>query len=130
MWIIGCDLHTREQQIAALDTTTGTLVERRVEHAGDAVRRFYAALPRPARVGIGASGTGQGFEKLLAELGRELWVGDAAEIRASVVRQQRTDVHPVKAWRRLGDSFETAVAVSHTIRGRWHRSLFSALPAP
>jgi len=28
---------------------------------------------------------------MLAELGHELWVGDAARIRASVVRQQKTD---------------------------------------
>jgi transposase len=28
---------------------------------------------------------------LLTELGHELWVGDAAQIRASYVRQQKTD---------------------------------------
>jgi hypothetical protein len=32
MMIIGCDLHTRYQQIAMLDTDTGELVERRLEH--------------------------------------------------------------------------------------------------
>jgi len=31
------------------------------------------------------------FERLLAELGDELWVGDAARIRALAVRQQKTD---------------------------------------
>jgi transposase len=31
------------------------------------------------------------FERLLQELGMELWVGDAAKIRASVVRKQKTD---------------------------------------
>src|ERR1700741_1981643 len=31
------------------------------------------------------------FERLLAELGFERWLGDAAKIRASVVRQQKTD---------------------------------------
>ena len=31
------------------------------------------------------------FERLLAELGVELWLGDAAKIRASVVRKQNTD---------------------------------------
>jgi len=31
------------------------------------------------------------FERLLAELGMELWLGDAAKIRASVVRKQKTD---------------------------------------
>ena len=32
MFIIGCDFHTRFQQIAMLDTQTGELVERRLEH--------------------------------------------------------------------------------------------------
>ena len=31
------------------------------------------------------------FERLLAGLGFELWLGEAAKIRASVVRQQKTD---------------------------------------
>jgi len=31
------------------------------------------------------------FERLLAELGHELWIGDAAKIRASEVRKQKTD---------------------------------------
>ena len=30
--IIGCDFHTRYQQIAMLDTETGELVERRLMH--------------------------------------------------------------------------------------------------
>ena len=28
-----------------------------------------------------------------AELGRVLWIGDAAQIRASMVRKQKTDAH-------------------------------------
>ena len=52
MWIIGCDLHTRYQHVAALNTETGELVERRLEHAGEVVRAFYAARPTPAIVGI------------------------------------------------------------------------------
>jgi hypothetical protein len=44
-------------------------------------------------VGIEATGHSQWFGQLLAQCGRELWVGDAAEIRASVVRQQKTDTH-------------------------------------
>lgn len=91
MWIIGCDLHTRYQQVAALNTETGEVVERRLEHQGDQVRQFYASLLRPARVGMEATGTSQWFERLLAELGHELWVGHATAIRAAAVRQQKTD---------------------------------------
>jgi len=32
MLIVGCDFHTRFQQIAMVDTTTGEIVERRLEH--------------------------------------------------------------------------------------------------
>ena len=42
-------------------------------------------------VGIEATFPALWFERLLAELGHELWVGDAARIRASEVRYQKTD---------------------------------------
>jgi hypothetical protein len=42
-------------------------------------------------VGIEATGPIQWFQRLLAELGQELWIGDSAQIRASAVRQQKTD---------------------------------------
>jgi hypothetical protein len=39
MMIIGCDFHTRYQQIAMLDDATGELTERRLEHEnGEATR--------------------------------------------------------------------------------------------
>jgi hypothetical protein len=44
MMIIGCDLHTRYQQIAMVDTETGELVERRLEHESGEARTFYAGL--------------------------------------------------------------------------------------
>jgi len=91
MIIIGCDFHTRYQEMAWLDTATGEIHERRLEHAGDEVRKFYAALPGAVRVGIEATGYSQWFERLLHELGHEFWIGDAAAIRASVVRKQKTD---------------------------------------
>lgn len=91
MLIIGCDLHTRNQQVAMLDTETGELVERRLEHENGEARAFYASVPSPARVGIEATAPARWFERLLGECGHELWVGDAARIRASEVRQQKTD---------------------------------------
>jgi len=91
MMIIGCDLHTRYQQIAMVDTETGELVERRLEHESGEARAFYAGLKGAVRVGIEATGHTAWFEALLAELGYELWMGDAAKIRAAVVRKQKTD---------------------------------------
>jgi hypothetical protein len=43
------------------------------------------------RVGMEASGHARWFERLLAELHFELWIGDAAEIRTRRVRKQKTD---------------------------------------
>ena len=91
MIIIGCDLHTRFQQIAMLDTATGEIVERRLEHATGEAQAFYAALAAPARVGMEATGYARWFERMLAEQGHNLWVGDAATIRAARVRKQKTD---------------------------------------
>ncbi len=91
MKIIGCDLHTRYQQIAMLDEETGELIERRLEHASGEARAFYAALAGPVRVGIEATGHTRWFERLLGELGQELRIGDAAAIRATVVGKQKTD---------------------------------------
>ena len=47
MKIVGCDLHTRYQQIAVLDSETGELIERRLEHANGEARAFYAGLQGP-----------------------------------------------------------------------------------
>ena len=91
MKIIGCDFHTRYQQIAMLDEATGELIERRLEHQNGEADAFYRSLAGPVRVGIEATGPIQWFQRLLAELGHQLWIGDPAQIRASAVRQQKTD---------------------------------------
>lgn len=91
MIIIGCDFHSRFQQIAMLDPQTGEIVERRLVHDTGEAHDFYATLPGPARVGMEATIDAQWFEKMLSKGGHELWVGDAAEIRAAMVRKQKTD---------------------------------------
>jgi transposase len=91
MAIIGCDWHTRYQVIAMLDTETGEMTTRQLEHENCEARRFYAELAEPSLIGIEATGYTQWFERLMAELGHELWVGDPAEIRARAVRRQKTD---------------------------------------
>jgi transposase len=91
MLIIGCDFHTRYQQIAMMDDATGEWVERRLEHENGEADRFYRSLPKPVRVGVEATGPLQWFERLLTELGHELWIGNSAKIRASEVRKQKTD---------------------------------------
>jgi len=88
---IGCDLHTRNQVVAWMDAETGEIRKRRLEHGGEEVGKFYAAFPPATVVGIEATFPAMWFERLLGESGHELWVGDAARIRASEVRQQKTD---------------------------------------
>ena len=51
MMIIGCDFHTRYQQIAMLDEATGELTERRLDHQTGEAEAFYRSLPGPVRVG-------------------------------------------------------------------------------
>ena len=91
MKIIGCDFHPSYQQIALVDTETGEVWEGRLEHEKGEARRFYESLSGPVRVGMEAIGNAQWFEQMLAEFKHELWVGDAAQIRRLVVRQQKTD---------------------------------------
>jgi transposase len=93
MMIIGCDYHPALQQIAFVDTDTGELQERRLQHREEA-EKFYrnlAAQGMKVRVAMEASGHARWFERLLAELNFELWIGDAAEIRTKRVRKQKTD---------------------------------------
>jgi transposase len=91
MIIIGCDLHTRCEQIAMLDTETGEIEEKRLEHESGEARTFYAGLKEPALVGIEATGYTRWFADMLAELGHELVVGEAGKIRAKETRKQKHD---------------------------------------
>jgi len=91
MIIIGCDLHTRAQQVAMLDTETGEVVERRLEHESGEAKRFYEGLKEPALVGIETTGYTRWFAEMLSELGHELLVGEAGKIRAQRPRKQKHD---------------------------------------
>ena len=94
MLIIGCDYHPSMQQIAWLDRETGEGGERRLEHSSGEAEKFYRELRQrgvEVRVGIEASGHTRWFERLLAELEMELWVGHPAKIAAQRVRKQKTD---------------------------------------
>jgi len=91
MKIVGCDFHPRWQQIAVFDTETGEISERKLVNGEGEAERFYRALDWPALIGIEACGNSQWFIELLERLGHQVWIGDAAQIRASYVRRQKTD---------------------------------------
>jgi transposase len=93
MIIIGVDYHPEFQQIALIDKETGEFQEKRLSHPEEA-GQFYRALAaagQDVRVGMEASGHARWFERLLAELQFELWVGDAADIQSKRGRKQKTD---------------------------------------
>src|SRR6202008_3490922 len=93
MLIIGCDYHPGFQQIAYVDSETGELQERQLEHPEEA-EQFYRELAvqgMKVRVGMEASGHARWLERLLAELNFELWIGDAAEIQTKRGGKAKTD---------------------------------------
>ncbi len=101
MLIIGCDFHAGFQQVAIFDNRTGVEEQKRLGHREEA-EAFYRGL-RGGEVLVGMEACGQypWFERLLAECGHVLWVGDAARIRAAEVREQKTDRRDAELLMRL-----------------------------
>jgi transposase len=92
--LIGVDYHPSFQQIAFLVEETGECSERRLNHSDGEADKFYRDLQLrgvQVRVGMEATGYSRWFERLLAELGFEVWIGDPAEIKAKRVKKQKTD---------------------------------------
>src|SRR5467141_3528217 len=94
MMIIGVDYPPRFQTIAFLMEETGECGEQELNHSDGQAERFYRDLHQRGirvRVGMEATGYSRWFERLLAELGFEVWIGDPAEIKAKRVKKQKTD---------------------------------------
>lgn len=91
MIIVGCDFHPAWQQIAVFDSDTGEISEHKLMNGNGEAEQFYRRLPAPSLIGVEACGNSQWFVDLLQGLGHEIWIGDAAQIRASYVRKQKTD---------------------------------------
>jgi transposase len=104
MIIIGVDYHPSFQQIAFWDQETGELGERQLNHSDGEAEKFYQELKQrgiSVRVGMEATGHSRWFERLLAELGIEVWIGDAAEIKRQRGRKQKTDREDARLLLRL-----------------------------
>ena len=91
MIIVGCDFHPSWEQVAWLDTESGETGEQKLVHSQGDAERFYGQLPAPALIGLEATGNCHWLQDRLAEMGHEVWIGDAAQIRASYVRKHKTD---------------------------------------
>ena len=91
MMIIGCDFHPSWQQVSWLETETGETGEGKLVHATGDAKLFYERLGAPVLIGMEATGNSQWFIELVEDLGHTILIGDAAQIRASFVRKQKTD---------------------------------------
>jgi len=91
MMIIGCDFHPSWQQVSWLNTETGEAGEQKLVHGTGEAKRFYQQLAAPVLIGMEATGNSQWFVELVEDVGHQIWIGDAAQIRASYVRKQKTD---------------------------------------
>lgn len=89
---IGVDFHSRQQTICYLKTETGELVTCELKHQDkEKVRAFYQQFPGPVIVGLEASGYSPWFENMLEQLGCEVWLGDATEIRRRARWREKSD---------------------------------------
>src|SRR6202043_1561625 len=104
MMIIGVDYHPSFQTIAFLMEETGECGEQELNHSDGQAEKFYRDLKVRGicvRVGMEATGYSRWFERLLAELGFELWMGDPAQIKAKRVKKQKIDRNDARLLRRL-----------------------------
>jgi transposase len=104
MMIIGVDYHPSFQTIAFFMQETGECGEQELNHRDGQAEKFYRDLKQRgirARVGMEATGYSRWFERLLAELGFEVWMGDPAEIKAKRVKKQKLDREDARLLRRL-----------------------------
>jgi len=89
---IGVDFHARQQTICYLKTETGELVISELKHEDkEQLRAFYQQFQGHVIIGLEASGYSPWFEAMLEQLGKEVWLGDATEIRRRARWRQKSD---------------------------------------
>jgi hypothetical protein len=94
MMLLGVDYHLNFEQIAFFREETGECGEWQLNHSEGKAERFYRDPKQRGirvRVGMEATGYSRWFERLLAELDFELWIGYPAEIKAKRIKKQKTD---------------------------------------
>jgi len=104
MMFIGVDYHPSFQAIAFFVEETGEYDEQELNRSEGQAEKFYRGLKQRGicvRVGMEATGHSRWFERLLAELGFELWIGDPAEIKAKRVKKLKYDREDARLMLRL-----------------------------
>jgi transposase len=87
----GVDFHARMQTVSWVNTEDGEIHQKELNHRVDDVRGFYQQFASGLIVGIEASGYSSWFEDMLEQLGHQVWIGDATEIRRLAPRRQKND---------------------------------------
>lgn len=88
----GVDFHSRRQTICYCNTLDGEVKIKDLHHYEDDVRTFYEQFKTEhVVIGYETSGYARWFETMLFELGYEVWVGDATEIKRLAKRRQKND---------------------------------------
>ena len=87
----GVDFHARLQTVSFMDTADGELHQQDLHHRKDDIRAFYSQFSGEVIVGLEASGYSRWFEHLLDELGHQVLIRDATEIRRLARRRQKND---------------------------------------
>ncbi len=87
---VGIDLHKHVSQIARLEEN-GELNQTRIENDREQIRRFFEAIPAPAKVAIEASGTWWWIVDLLEELGHQPVLSNPKQTKAIASARLKND---------------------------------------
>lgn len=88
----GVDFHARQQLVKWCNSEEGEIHERQLWHQSkEEVQEFYAQFAGRVIVGFETSGYSSWFETMMEQLGHEVWIGHATEIRRRARARQKTD---------------------------------------
>lgn len=88
---IGVDYHPYQQTIAFVDEDSEIKTRRFFHTQQKALNQFYQRFPTGSVVGVEATGQMHWFEKMLAEIGLELHIGNTRKIRKSAPSPHKND---------------------------------------
>jgi transposase len=88
---IGVDLHPYQQTLCWCDDETGETGSLKLAHDIEKVREYYSSIGRPAVIGIEASSRAGWFERIVAEAGHKLLVGNPVSIRKTALSRHKND---------------------------------------
>lgn len=87
----GVDFHARLQTVSYCNTADGEIHQKDLHHQRDDIGAFYSQFTGEVIVGLETSGYSAWFEQMLEDLGHNVWIGDAAEIRRRASSRHKND---------------------------------------